>query len=98
MTRCYHSDVCGAFVFALCFAGLVSYALSEAISPHHYGSIGAASGVLFFFMRLKCIERPDDATADALRAAAESSHSDDDEDQVLAPIIAAKGDDPVDVV
>ena len=43
MTRCYHSDVCGAFVFALCFAGLVSYALSEAISPHHYGSIGAAS-------------------------------------------------------
>ncbi|KAH8071142.1 divinyl chlorophyllide a 8-vinyl-reductase [Aureococcus anophagefferens] len=74
---------------SLFFAGLVAYALSEQISPHHYGPIGAASGVAFFFLRLWCVRSYREHVAERRRQRRPAG--DDDGDQVLEPIVAAKG-------
>ncbi|KAJ1455969.1 hypothetical protein M885DRAFT_616793 [Pelagophyceae sp. CCMP2097] len=53
-TAVYEHPIAGTAGLSLLFGGLVAAALSEALAPDHYGSIGAACAVAFFFLRLGC--------------------------------------------
>ena len=87
----YYSDGFKAFVFSLFFAGIVAWALSEQIAPHHYGPIGAASGVVFFFLRLHCVRRYREVVAEKRQQQRGEEEAEPSDDEILEPIVAVKG-------